>query len=60
MEMTAAVVGPAHGLHGEVTLDVRTGRPNTEANFIACADIQVTYPGVNLTTPTACATTHYN
>ncbi|MUL46187.1 hypothetical protein FZI85_09440 [Mycobacterium sp. CBMA293] len=41
------------------TLDVRTGQPNTQANFIACADIQVTYPGVNLTTPTACATTHY-
>lgn len=40
-------------------LDVRTGRPNTDANFIACADIQVTYPGVNLTTPTACATTHF-
>lgn len=27
MEMTAAVVGPAHGLHGEVTLDVRTDDP---------------------------------
>lgn len=28
MEMTAAVVGPAHGLHGEVTLDVRTDDPD--------------------------------
>lgn len=27
MEMTAAVVGPAHGLRGEVTLDVRTDDP---------------------------------
>jgi hypothetical protein len=40
-------------------LDVATGRPRTQSNFIACADIQVTYPGVNLTTPTACATTHF-
>lgn len=28
MEMTAAVVGPAHGLRGEVTLDVRTDDPD--------------------------------
>nr|WP_280826178.1 hypothetical protein [Mycobacterium sp. OTB74] len=40
-------------------LDVSTGRPNTNANFIACSEIQVVYPGVNLTTPTACATTTF-
>jgi 16S rRNA processing protein RimM len=27
MELRAAVVGPAHGLHGEVVLDVRTDSP---------------------------------
>jgi hypothetical protein len=40
-------------------LDVATGQPRTQSNFIACADIQVVYPGVNLTTPTACTTTHF-
>ncbi len=40
-------------------LDVSTGLPRTQSNFIACSDIQVVYPGVNLTTPTACATTTF-
>ena len=40
-------------------LDVATGQPRTQSNFIVCSDIQVTYPGVNLTTPSACATTHF-
>jgi hypothetical protein len=39
--------------------DVSTGQPNTRANFIVCSDIQVTYGPVNLTTPTACATTTF-
>ena len=40
-------------------LDVSTGQPRTQANSIACSDIQVVYSGVNLTTPTACATTRF-
>ena len=40
-------------------LDVATGLPRTQSNFIACSNIQVTYGGVNLTTPTACATTTF-
>lgn len=40
-------------------LDVSTGQPRTQSNFIACSDIQVVYGGVNLTTPTACATTTF-
>ena len=40
-------------------LDVATGRPRTQSNFIACSNIQVTYGAVNLTTPTACATTTF-
>ena len=47
-------------LHGNShTVDWSTGRPNTDAGFIACAYIQVVYGGVNLTTPTACAQTTY-
>lgn len=42
------------------TVDWSTGRPNTDAGFIACAFIQVVYGGVNLTTPTACAQTTYS
>ena len=40
--------------------DWRTGQPNTKANFIACSQIQVVYGGVNLTTPSACATTTFS
>ena len=43
-----------------VPTDWRTGQPNTSANFIACSQIQVVYGGVNLTTPTACATTTFS
>jgi hypothetical protein len=42
-----------------IPTDWRTGQPNTKANFIACSEIQVVYGGVNLTTPTACATTTF-
>jgi hypothetical protein len=37
----------------------RTGLPATDADFIACSQIQVVYGGVNLTTPTACAQTRF-
>jgi hypothetical protein len=43
-----------------VPTDWRTGQPNTNANFIACSQIQMVYGGVNLTTPTACATTTFS
>ena len=43
-----------------VPTDWMTGQPNTRANFIACSQIQVVYGGVNLTTPTACATTTFS
>ncbi|MCW2592530.1 MAG: putative secreted protein [Mycobacterium sp.] len=47
-------------LHGNTrTTDWATGRPKTDANFIACSYIQVGYANVNLTSPTACATTTY-
>jgi hypothetical protein len=37
-----------------------TGRPNTQAAFFACSQIQVVYGGVNLTTPSACAQTTFS
>ena len=43
-----------------VPTDWATGRPNTQAAFFACSQIQVVYGGVNLTTPTACAQTTFN
>jgi hypothetical protein len=43
-----------------VPTDWRSGQPNTQAPFIACSQIQVVYGGVNLTTPTACATTTFS
>ena len=47
-------------LHGNArTVDWETGQPKTDADFIACAYIQVVYGGVNLTSPTACAQTTY-
>lgn len=41
------------------TVDWASGQPKTDADFIACAYIQVVYGGINLTTPTACAQTTY-
>jgi len=40
--------------------DWHSGRPATNANFIACSQIQIVYGGVNLTTPTACAQTTFS
>ena len=37
-----------------------TGQPASGSDFIACSQIQVVYPGVNLTTPTACAQTTFS
>ena len=41
-------------------IDWGTGQPRTQADFIACSQIQVVYGGVNLTTPTACAQTTFS
>ncbi len=41
-------------------IDWATGQPRTQADFIACSQIQVVYGGVNLTTPTACAQTTFS
>ncbi len=43
-----------------VPTDWVSGRPNTQAAFYACSQIQVVYGGVNLTTPTACAQTTFS
>jgi hypothetical protein len=43
-----------------VPTDWASGRPNTQAAFYACSQIQVVYSGVNLTTPTACAQTTFS
>jgi hypothetical protein len=41
-------------------LEWTTGQPASSSDFIACSQIQVVYPGVNLTTPTACAQTTFS
>jgi hypothetical protein len=41
-------------------IDWSTGQPRTQADLIACSQIQVVYGGVNLTTPTACAQTTFS
>jgi hypothetical protein len=47
-------------VHGNTrTTDWSTGRPKLDANFIACSYIQVVYANINLTSPSACATTTY-
>lgn len=42
-----------------VPTDWVTGQPNTKADFIACSVIQVTFAGVNVFTPSACAQTRF-
>ncbi|CAN5669430.1 hypothetical protein BH11ACT6_BH11ACT6_26140 [soil metagenome] len=42
-----------------VPTDWATGRPNTEADFIVCSQIQVVYGGHNVTTPPACGQTNF-
>lgn len=41
------------------TLDWSTGQLKQDGDYIVCSYIQVVYPGVNLTSPTACARTTY-
>jgi hypothetical protein len=36
-----------------------TGQPATNVNVIVCTFIQVVYPGVNLTSPSTCATANF-
>ena len=43
-----------------VPTDWVSGRPDTQAAFYACSQIQVVYGGVNLTSPTACAQTTFS
>ena len=42
------------------TTDWGTGRPKTDADYIVCAQIQVVYSGVNVTSPSTCAQTTYS
>lgn len=57
---TVYFAGNAPVMRGSArTVDWSTGQPNTDADFIACAYIQVVYGGINLTTPTSCAQTTY-
>jgi hypothetical protein len=42
------------------TTDWGTGQPKTDADYIVCAQIQVVYPGVNITSPSTCAQTTYS
>ena len=43
-----------------VPTDWTSGRPTFGSTFIACSVIQVTWAGVNVTTPTACAQTKFS
>ena len=40
--------------------DWQTGQPLLNADYIVCAEIQVVYSGVNITSPTACAQTTFS
>jgi hypothetical protein len=40
--------------------DWRTGQLKTDADVIVCANIQVVYPGVNITSPSTCARTTFS
>jgi hypothetical protein len=40
--------------------DWQTGQPMLNADYIVCAEIQVVYSGVNITSPTACAQTTFS
>jgi hypothetical protein len=48
-------------IHGNTwTTDWQTGRPKLDADYIVCAQIQVVYAGVNITSPSTCAQTRYS
>jgi hypothetical protein len=58
---TVYFAGNAPVMQGSArTVDWTSGQPRTDADFIACAFIQVVYGGINLTTPTTCAQTTYS
>lgn len=38
----------------------QTGQPKTDSNVITCTHIQVVYGGVNVTSPSTCATTTFS
>ena len=40
--------------------DWQTGQPMLNADYIVCAEIQVMYAGVNITSPTTCAQTTFS
>jgi hypothetical protein len=40
--------------------DWQTGQPMLNADYIVCAEIQVVYTGVNITSPTTCAQTTFS
>ena len=40
--------------------DWQTGQPMLNADYIVCAEIQVVYSGVNITSPTTCAQTTFS
>ena len=40
--------------------DWHTGQPMLNADYIVCAEIQVVYSGVNITSPTTCAQTTFS
>jgi hypothetical protein len=55
--------GPIERFHVDgdsVPTDWTTGQPTNRADFIVCSHIQVVYPGVNLTSPDACAQTTFS
>ena len=40
--------------------DIATGQPMLNADYIVCAQIQVVYSGVNITSPSTCAQTTFS
>ena len=40
--------------------DISTGQPLLTADYIVCAEIQVVYSGVNITSPSTCARTTFS
>ena len=48
MELTAALIGPAHGLRGEAVLDVRSDNPDALQIGVSLATTSSTYPSLTL------------
>jgi hypothetical protein len=48
-------------IHGQTQpTDWGTGQPQLTADYIVCAEIQVVYSGVNITSPSTCAQTKFS